>query len=117
MFQDAEWNLWEEADPVGTGLLEEDGLDDEPLPDGDDSEVVEDAGEEHDDAVGALGLRGDGRRRSSDDEDDVDEEFDDEEDDFGEEEDDLDEDFDDDFDEDDDDLDDDLDDDADDDDL
>jgi hypothetical protein len=41
MFQDAEWNLWEEADPVGTGLLEEDGLDDEPLPDGDGSEVVE----------------------------------------------------------------------------
>ncbi len=102
MFQDGEWNELRWPNEAGTGLLEEGEHEEEHVAEGDGDA----AAEELNDAPGAWSLRGDGRRRSEEDED-FEEEFDDEEEEFGEEEDEVDEEFDDDFEEEDD-LDDDL---------
>jgi hypothetical protein len=98
MFQDAGWNELEWPQRASTGLLEQDDLEADTPSDAEEDDGSEKEVEELDRVPGALGLCGDGRRRSEEDED-FDDDVDDEDESFEEEDENLEEDFDEDFDE------------------
>lgn len=109
MFEDTQWDEVKGPFPAGTGLLE---VDCEPegdlAPDFDDPDVAQSEGDDGEpvEVAGAIGTRGDARRKSDEDEDFEEDDLDDEEEFEDDEE--LDDDFDEDFEEDED-LDDDVD--------